>query len=219
MAKKIISSMHIEYINLKERSDRKSQIESELHRLNIKNYLRFEAIKATPGALGCALSHLEIFKNAPRNKPLFVLEDDCEFLIDEDRLDHLVTYFLTSKADVFCLAYNIPNKAIQNLIRQIRYNFFKPSIWKFLLGPLKRSAKIQTTSCYILKPHMIQILEDLARTSVEELSNGAPAHQSAIDQKWKSLQKKYVFVIPKRRAAKQRASFSDIEIEYKDYGI
>jgi hypothetical protein len=215
----MIDSIHIQYINLKERLDRKVQIESELQRLNISNFSRFDAIKAEPGILGCSLSHLHIFKMASRDKPLFVIEDDCEFLVNQDELNVLVMYFLKSNADVFCLAYNIPNKPVKNFIRQLRYNFFRPSLWKLLWGPIKRSAKIQTMSCYILKPHMIQILEELSIICVGALKNGAPAHVSAIDQKWKSLQKRYVFVIPRKRAAKQRASFSDIENDFKDYGV
>jgi hypothetical protein len=215
----MISQINIQYINLDERLDRRSEIESELNRLSIINFSRFSAIKATPGILGCSLSHLEIFKNADRTKPLFVLEDDCEFLVSKNELDRLIEYFMKSQADIFCLAYNIPKKRIQNLIRIFRYNLLRPSLWKLIWGPIKRAAKIQTMSCYILKPHMIDILENLSEQCVKELKDGFPAHHSAIDQKWKSLQKKYVFVIPRIRAAKQRASFSNIENSFKNYGV
>lgn len=215
----MIDKMNIQYINLEDRLDRKFEIENELKRLNINNFSRFNAIKATPGILGCSLSHLEIFKNADKAQPLFVLEDDCEFLINKKDLESLIDHFMKSKADVFCLAYNIPKKRFQNSVRIFRYNLFRPSLWKLTWGPIKRAAKIQTMSCYILKPHMIKVLENLSEQCVKELKEGFPAHQSAIDQKWKSLQKKYIFVIPRIRAAKQRASFSDIENSFKDYGV
>lgn len=215
----MISNMNIQYINLEERFDRKSEIENELRRLDINNFSRFNAIKASPGILGCSLSHLQIFKSADKTQPLFVLEDDCEFLINRKELELLINHFMKSDADVFCLAFNIPPKRIQNSVRIFRYNFFRPSLWKLAWSPIKRAAKIQTMSCYILKPHMIDVLRNLSEKCVKELKNGSPAHESAIDQKWKSLQKKYVFVIPRNRAAKQRASFSDIENSFKDYGV
>lgn len=215
----MINEFNIQYINLKERLDRRTQIENELRLLDIKNFSRFDAIKASPGYLGCSLSHLEVFKNADRTRPLLVLEDDCEFLVNRLQLDYLIDHFMKSDADVFCLAYNIPRKSVQNLIRIFRYNLFRPCLWKLIWSPIKRAAKIQTMSCYILKPHMIDILQNLSEQCVKELKDGFPAHVSAIDQKWKSLQKKYVFVIPRVRAAKQRASFSDIENSFKDYGV
>lgn len=215
----IFNQLEIHYINLEHRRDRKKEIEFELDRLEISNFNRFEGIRKNPGILGCSLSHLKIYEQSSRLKPLMVIEDDCQFLLEKSEIEDLINLFLKSKADVFCLAFNIAESSFKSFLRRIRYNLLRPNLWPLIFGKLKRGAKIQTMSCYILKPHMIEILINLSEKCVEDLANGKPAHESAIDQAWKKLQKKHVFVIPHLRAAKQRGSFSDIELAHKDYGV
>jgi len=89
-------------INLDEREDRFKQLEKELKSLDIKNYVRFPAVKPNVGdypweisnqkfaskdpyyirgSLGCKLSHLSVLRHAKINnyKKILVLEDDIEF--------------------------------------------------------------------------------------------------------------------------------------------
>lgn len=49
------------YINIKERSDRRSSIEKELHSLGVpaKKIHRLEAIRHLIGQIGCAQSHVK----------------------------------------------------------------------------------------------------------------------------------------------------------------
>lgn len=215
----MFEQLEIFYINLEHRVDRKIEIESELKKLTIFHYTRFNAIKASPGILGCTMSHHEVYKSASRKKPLFILEDDCEFLLSKREIENLIALFLKSKADVFCLGFNIAEKKWSSLLRQIRYNFFRVDLWPLIFGQLRRRAKIQTMSCYIIKPHMIETLIKVSESCITDLKNGKPAYEAALDQVWKRLQKKYVFVIPRIRAAKQRSSYSDIENENKNYGV
>jgi len=215
----IFNQLEIHYINLEHRRDRRAEIEFELERLKIFNFNRFEGIRKTPGILGCSMSHLKIYEQSSRIKPLMVIEDDCQFILAKSEIEDLINLFLKSEADVFCLAFNITENPFKSFLRRIRYNFLKPNLWPLIFGKLKRGAKIQTMSCYILKPHMIEIMINLSEKCVGDLNNGKPAHEAAIDQSWKKLQKKYVFVIPYLRAAKQRGSFSDIELAHKDYGV
>jgi hypothetical protein len=75
----------------------------------------------------------------------------------------------------------------------------------------------QTASCYVLKPHMLEPLIEIARMSIEMFRAGEPYSMAAYDQVWKNLQRKHVFVVPSKRAAQERASYSDIEEVVVDY--
>jgi glycosyl transferase family 25 len=64
------------YINLNKRVDRRADIENELNLFSLR-YERFSAIEHEDGAIGCALSHLEVLKIAKKNnyKNILILED------------------------------------------------------------------------------------------------------------------------------------------------
>ena len=129
-----------------------------------------------------------------------VLEDDCEFILPLSEIDGLVELFFKSSADVRCLAYNA---------------------WTFVEIPgcpgLRRAFDAQTASCYVLKPHMLEPLIEIAPMSIEMFRAGEPYSMAAYDQVWKNLQRKHVFVVPSKRAAQERASYSDIEEVVVDY--
>jgi len=72
---------HVVYINLDHRTDRKEQIEKELHKIPCQNVQRFSAIREREGAIGCTKSHIEVIKMAMSAgwKNVLVLEDDMVF--------------------------------------------------------------------------------------------------------------------------------------------
>lgn len=67
-------------INLKERTDRWKQISSQLDKAGLP-YERVDAIRATPGWKGCALSFQKCYQIAKKRKYpwVVILEDDCLF--------------------------------------------------------------------------------------------------------------------------------------------
>jgi len=79
------------YINLKERTDRREQIEEELEKNGIYAE-RFEAIKDEEARVGCWKSHLEILKEArSQNCNVFIFEDDAQILGNEQyNIDHVI---------------------------------------------------------------------------------------------------------------------------------
>jgi hypothetical protein len=94
-------------INLKKRKDKYKFIlnESKKYKLNI---VFFEAIKNTKNpALGCLESHLQIIKNAKKNKlqRILIIEDDCEFLrepvFDNIPTDYDMLYLGGNLRDVY----------------------------------------------------------------------------------------------------------------------
>jgi GR25 family glycosyltransferase involved in LPS biosynthesis len=74
-----ITKLPTYYINLDDRPDRKSRVESILSGNNFSNYHRFPAKKAGK-RVGCSMSHAELLKKIIKENtyPVLVLEDDIE---------------------------------------------------------------------------------------------------------------------------------------------
>lgn len=101
--------LHIAYVNLSHRTDRRERMEAELNRVGLQAE-RFEAIHTideswnrypyqkmfarTRGAIGCALSQLRVMKEAySKGKGVMVLEDDLVIGSDvKDRLGYIENF-------------------------------------------------------------------------------------------------------------------------------
>jgi hypothetical protein len=106
-----LENCKIYFVNLKERTDRKENLENQFKKLGINNYKRIDAVygKKLPlkdqnywmdkhnffrmgsdkgkvlARVGCLLSHLNTLKTAIKkydNNPVVIIEDDIEFLVD-----------------------------------------------------------------------------------------------------------------------------------------
>jgi len=191
----------IVYINLEHRQDRRNQIETEFQTLGISQATRFDAIKDIPGALGCARSHLAVLSkwNSKEDRLLMVCEDDAQFLADRKTLDAFICEFQKNdKMDILCIGYRAKNGIKVNA--------------KFIL-----TSNTQTTSCYVIKPYMRNILLANFSSSVTRLKQGESEPTASIDQVWKELQSTYHFVVPSIRLLIQRESYSDILHEHVNY--
>ena len=200
----IESNLNVFYINLIHRVDRKKMIEEELDKIEFKRYSRFNGISNPNGALGCAYSHkgvLDLF-DENNGKLLMVCEDDISFIGSSEKLQMLLENFINDEnLDVLCLGFNNFN--------QYPYNDY-----------FNLTSDTLTTSCYIIKPYMKEILLSNFELSIELLENGVDRiYRLAIDQVWKVVQKKHNFVIPKERFAFQRESYSDIEKQIVNYKV
>jgi glycosyl transferase, family 25 len=199
-----INRCDVVYINLRHRTDRRAEIESELSRIRSRKYVRFDGIRAEPGWLGCSLSHRAVL-SAAKVKPgrlLMVVEDDCQFLKNSFRVGDVIEDFSSSKADVLCLSFNASQ--------------FEPLP---TYNKLRRVFNARTTSCYILKTHMIEPIRAMANLSVDLFDQGLPSNLAAFDMVWRRMQKENIFVVPRERLARQRASYSDIEGHFADHGV
>lgn len=108
--------LHIGYVNLSHREDRRELMERELSRVGLSAE-RFEALKTkdegwnvepykkmyarTPGAIGCMLSQMYVMKIAyERGKGAMVLEDDLVFASDTTkRLDYIENFINTKEPE------------------------------------------------------------------------------------------------------------------------
>ena len=89
---------NIFYINLEARTDRRMNIESQLPRVGLTTFERFNAIKVTNGRVGCTLSHIKCLELAKERgyTHLLICEDDMIFL-DPDLFKKQLTRFLEKK--------------------------------------------------------------------------------------------------------------------------
>ena len=82
------------------------------------------------------------------------------------------------------------------------------------------TADTATASCYVAKAAAIDKLKKSFQESAFMIRAGQPIGISAIDQHWKKLQRKdLLFAIPRTRAVRQRASYSNIEGRDVFYGV
>ncbi len=199
-----IPQLEIFYINLDVRYDRKRQIEKEFSRLSIRDYSRISATMDANGRLGCAISHLEALQAAKNSNAevVMICEDDCQFIASRIEIEGILRDFSNNdSADVLCLAY-----FTMDTIKPISKNF-------------SATRNTQTMSCYVLKSHMINPMIDVAIESIRRCAFDPTDYDAAVDQVWKKLQSRYNFVIPFKRFAIQRSSYSNITQTKVRYGV
>jgi GR25 family glycosyltransferase involved in LPS biosynthesis len=193
--------MNILYINLQHRIDRNNSILNQFYQIKDHiNLSRFNAIKHSNGAIGCALSHINCIDIAINNDwdHVIILEDDFHLLVNPDFfLSHIKT-LLQVDFDV-CLIAPFLRK-----ITNINHNYAKV-------------IEAQAASGYIIKKHYFHTLLDNFKQAEYALSNNKPYEIFAIDQHWKSLQTKHNWITSIPILGKQSESYSDIEHKQVNY--
>ena len=201
-----LSRCKVFVINLRHRIDRRDSFAAQASAIGLRDFNFFQAIKDDRGSRGCALSHRSVLRTTEINQGemLMICEDDCEFLASRSELDEVIEeFYKNDKLDVLCLGFNTPNAWQQARI--------SPN--------LLVTENTQTTSCYIVKPHVQELLESVAAASAESLLTQDLPGLYEYDVVWKTLQDSYFFAIPSKRMVKQIASHSDIENVFTNYGV
>ncbi len=187
------------YINLAHRNDRKEHITAQLQKVGVpeSKVQRIDAIKRTPGMLGCILSHtktMETFLANPEWKTAMVCEDDFTFGIED--LDSKLKAFFSEfpSWDAFNLAYH-------------------PQQLDYLdthVNNIKKILRAITASCYIItRPiaqKLIEIWRIVAKLHVELGTHGHTANDVA----WCSLQPLANWYVTVPAWGYQCDSYSDI---------
>jgi len=194
------------YINLESRKDRNEEILAEFNRMSIpkEKIHRFPAIKANPGAIGCALSHLNLlmFIKQKGYTNTIILEDDFQFVVSKEEfrknLDEVFT--TVPKYDVIMLSYFLKQGAPYNKV-------------------CGRALDTQTTAGYMIHKTFLDKLIDCYKAAIPHLIEGGRDAESkyACDQSWKVLQPNYRWFYFNQRIGRQRPGFSDIEKNFVDY--
>ena len=192
-------------INLDRRADRLKDFEAGMATIELP-FKRFSAIERKPGAIGCALSHLAIVKEARTLglKNVLVFEDDFTPLVSKsefwDEIHHL--FETQPNFDVCMLAYAINKEEAytERLIKVI---------------------DAQAASAYIVNACFYDTLIELYERSANLLEKTGRHWLYANDQAWKILQPSANWFACKKRIGYQRASMSDTGYEpvFTDYKV
>ncbi len=192
----------IMYINLKKRTDRKIQIESELDNFGL-SYERFEAIETENGCVGCGFSHLSVLKLARDNdyENILILEDDFTFVVSKEEFETQLTDFFNLQIDydVCMISYN--------LIRYVTTPY----------NCILKALDVQTASGYIVNKKYYSKLIDLYEVAIPLLEQTGQHWIYANDQIWKQYQEKDNWFCFSTRIGKQMSGYSDNSKCYVNY--
>jgi len=102
-------------INLDKRPDRWEAVLSQFNKVGLDGHVqRYSAIEASPGVVGCTLSHYNIIKKAKEEgyKNVLIFEDDVEFIRTDQFEDTIINSFsqlesLNIDYDMFYLGGNV----------------------------------------------------------------------------------------------------------------
>jgi GR25 family glycosyltransferase involved in LPS biosynthesis len=198
------------YINLEKRTDRRAEIENELvNNFKYTSAERFVGIPYKPGAYGCTMSHVSLFRKMMLNgwETMMVFEDDAKLLTSREEIDKHINVFLEDNTlDILCIGNSCGDNTPYNEL-------------------MNRCFNTQTTSCYLIKKKFVKIFLESAFKDPTESMTLSPENSdlhiklNLIDVGWAPLQKTHYFMMPKIRQVLQRPSYSDIEQKFTDYNL
>lgn len=196
----------IVYINLDHRTDRREHTEHELNHLGVTNYTRFSAIRTPSPALGCALSHYHVVKQAALDQvsSLLVLEDDFDVLVDKETLNARIQTFMTQCPDYDVVMFDY------NLVTS------EP-----VTEGIARVLEARTATAYLVAGHYLTTLANCYEEACRAFTYEPWAHWLyANDIVWKVLQPKDKWYCFLPRLMYQHGGYSDLSqrmIEHHTY--
>lgn len=197
------------YINLEHRKDRLEQIVNELKKTNIdeSKINRIEAVNMPDfGQLGCTKSHIialqEFLKTPPEITNCLILEDDFEFILDQNEVNNLINYFFK-----YFTNYNVLMLSANVFISNNSHHPFVDRVYK-----------AKTTSGYCVNKNYAKKLLYNYKISEYMLQRTRFIEKFAIDSHISVLQKKGLWYSFNPKIARQRESYSDIEKKDANYG-
>lgn len=219
--------MHILYINLDGRPDRRIHCEHELAKLDIpdKHITRLPAVKVPDARVGCSMSHLRALRMARDLgwPEVMIVEDDIRFTQPEWYSAALRAVLDSPDAgfDVLLLAGNLAKHLADAQTHPNSHPIAAELPGAAALTPqptLHKVTRCWTTTGYIVKAHFYDTLIDNVSDGIKRLLN-SPHFGSAfcIDVYWQHLMPYSEFLIVAPRTVSQLHAFSDIERKVVDY--
>jgi GR25 family glycosyltransferase involved in LPS biosynthesis len=194
------------YINLEHDIERNEKIVIELKKI-FKNddICRFEAVKHNVGQIGCALSHINVLKNAmlQEKNNIFIFEDDVMWTHNTEYIINILNNIDVDDYNMIMLYYNIG--FCENVLSLKHY---KKSLYHVANG--------RSTAGYIIKKAYIPKLLEIWEKS---LPNIMKKPGTEIDRTWCKLQtpeEKFYCIIP--RLMKIKSCYSNIIKKISDPG-
>lgn len=194
-----LEQLPVVYISLQTREDRRALLVEEFKSVGLRKADWFRALERKNGALGCALSHLDVIRSADGLSSLVMIcEDDIGFLCSSRQLQEILDDFAKDPMlDVLQLDARTHS-------RHHRYD-----------GRFNLVNDGHSTGCYVVKPGVADVLERFFSKSVDRLERGVPLYRAAIDVVWKIAQQRHlVFATPVERVVIHKSGFSDVSGGY-----
>lgn len=194
---------HTLFINLEHRKDRLEHVTKEFEKMSIQAE-RVNAVRPSSGAVGCTMSHIKCLELAKsRNYDhVCICEDDISFTKPELFKEQLNKFY--------------ENKNIQWDLLIIGGNNVPP--YQQIFDYSARVFNCQTTTGYIVKKHMYDILIKNFKEGVQQLAKNPENKQMyAIDVYWKRLQMQYYWYMITPPTVTQYENYSDIENKNTNY--
>lgn len=194
---------HTLFINLEHRKDRLEHVTNEFEKMNIQAE-RVNAVRPKSGAVGCTMSHIKCLELAKSRDYEYVCicEDDISFTKPELFKEQLNKFY--------------ENKNIQWDLLIIGGNNVPP--YQQIFDYSARVFNCQTTTGYIVKKHMYDILIKNFKEGVQQLAKNPENKQMyAIDVYWKRLQMQYYWYMITPPTVTQYENYSDIENKNTNY--
>ena len=189
------------YINLEERPDRRAEFEKQFTDVSGFNIERINAIKASPGFIGCTMSHIYCLRLAKLRgwDSVIIFEDDFERIVSAEEFKSQIDKIYAKDWDVFLLTA---------FVRECS----KPS------DGYARVSNAQTTVAYAVRSHYYDKLLDNYLTGLTNLRKTPALYGTyGLDQHWKKLQPTDNWIISVPILGKQSAGYSNIENRIADY--
>lgn len=200
---------HTYYINLDKREDRNIHTLKTVipfFKLEDHQFTRISAVDTSSAqnlsqrSVGCAQSHINIYKDANKKnyKYILVLEDDLIPVTTQDIFFENLNYLFEKFPD-----FNLCQLAYNDVTKGQKIGSAD--------SPILFSNNVQTTSAYIIKTSFTNKISPTILNSIEELKKNSNPSLHAIDQCWKrfqSLENKWYLM---ERVGVQATDYSDIE--------
>jgi glycosyl transferase, family 25 len=197
------------YINLLHRRDRRMALENELERVGVdsnKVYRVKGVYDELNGCRGCVSSHIKALDEALARgwKNVLILEDDCCFVEDREKIDRYIEDFFHTFGqiwDVFLLGGEL------KCTRKLSHSFYLQVLFSF------------RSHAYVVNgPYMKRLRDHFAATlaSMQQDLFYVTCLEKALDRQWVVLQCADRWYAGKELIAEQRISYSDIEKDVKE---
>lgn len=198
---------HIVYINLAHRRDRNVRMKRQLRELGAPKdkVIRFDAIQATPGTIGCVKSHIAVLEMAMQNgwEDVLILEDDFVFMPDVESVTRLNAWLRTLAAIKWDVGFLAANYHHVTPLKSVNYLLRVNQAWCACAYRVKRH----------YYPHLLHNL----RQSLFALEGGGEPQHFALDVHWWHLMMKDCWLGIYPCVGYQAADKSDIELSQVDY--
>ncbi|MEL7432183.1 MAG: glycosyltransferase family 25 protein [Chlamydiota bacterium] len=197
------------YINLDDRSDRRTSIEQELSRMHVpkEKITRIQAYSSINGTRGCALSHIKALDYAASQgfHRFLILEDDVVFLQSPEAVCGYIKRFAEfaekNPWDLFFLGTH--PKHIENTQ--------DPRIKRVLVSYCAHAYCLEARYLPTLRASYVRSYEKLW-----ELTSFEESFHYAIDRLWVNLQIEHQWFLGDEEIVRQGAFYSDIELRMRD---